>query len=187
MALHNLKIVVVDGGRGGRSGAGGGGDKKRKEKNKYKDTPLYKMLHAKETVKDKIQTGMSPSSVFAMDMGLRVAGQLVKQTANYYISDIGRRTGDSNYQNMINKQLNIVTDTLGVAGSALSGAAAGSMFGPVGAGIGLVIGATSSAISIGFKVAEAERQYQHEMFKQETSQQYALSRANYSIFTGRRV
>lgn len=186
MALHNLKIIVVDGGKGsGRNFSSSSG--KKKDKNKYKDTPLYKMLHAKETVKDKIQTGMSPSSVFAMDMGLRVAGQLVKQTANYYISDIGRRTGDSNYQNMIDKQLNIVSDTLGVASSALSGAAAGSMFGPIGAGIGLVIGATSSAISIGFKVAEAERQYQHEMFKQETSQQYALSRANYSIYTGRRV
>jgi len=187
MALHNLKIVVVDGGRAGSSRASSASGDKSKKKNKYKDTPLYKMLHAKETIKDKIQSGMSPSAVFAMDMGLRVAGQVVKQTANYYISDIGRRTGDSNYQNMINKQLNIVSDTLSVAGSTLSGAAAGSMFGPVGAVVGAAFGATSSLISIGFKAAEVERQYQHEMFKQETSQQYALSRANYSIYTGRRV
>lgn len=188
MALHNLKIVVVDGGRAGsyKSKNAGGESGSKNDKKKYKDSPLYKLLNAKDSIKDKVKSGMSPSAVFAMDMGLRLAGQIVKQTANYYISDIGRKTGDSNYQNMISKQLGLVSDTVGFATSALSGAAAGSMFGPVGAGVGLIIGATSSAVSIGFKAAEAERSYQHEMFKQETSQGYNLARANYSIYTGRR-
>lgn len=186
MALHNLKIVVVDGGRAGSCKSKNSGVENDKKKD-YKDTPLYKLLNAKQTIKDKVQSGMTSSAVFAMDMGLRVAGQVVKQTANYYLSDIGRRNGDSNYQNMISKQLGLVSDTVGFATSILSGAAAGSMFGGVGAVVGGVVGAVSSAVSTGFKIAETQREYQHEMFKQETSQQYALTRANYSIYTGRRV
>lgn len=189
MALHNIKIVVVDGGKSGtyKSQNAGIDGANGSSPSKNKDSPLYKLLNAKETIKKKVQSGMSASSVFALDMGLRVAGQLVKQTANYYISDIGRRTGDSNYQNMINKELELVSDVVGTFGSALSGAATGAMFGPMGAVVGGVIGATSSLVSIGFKSAETQRAYQHEMFKQETSQQYNLSRANYSIYTGRRV
>lgn len=187
MALHNLKIIVVDGGKGGNYRNTSSKSVDAEDKKRNKNSPLYKMLNAKQTITKKVQSGMSASSVFALDMGLRVAGQLVKQTANYYISDIGRRTGDSNYQNMINKELELVSDVVGTFGSALSGAATGAMFGPMGAVVGGVIGATSSLVSIGFKSAETQRAYQHEMFKQETSQQYNLSRANYSIYTGRRV
>lgn len=187
MALHNLKIVVVDGGRAGTyksrnsGGDGSGGDKK----SNYKNSPLYKMLNAKETIKNKVQSGMTPASVFAMDMGIRVASQLVKQTANYYIADIGRKNGDSNYQSVINRQIEIASDTLSVGSSMLSGAAAGSMFGPVGAGIGLVVGAVSSAASMGFKYAERQRAYEHEIFKDNNSQAYNLARTSFQGFTGR--
>ena len=112
MALHNLKIVVVDGGRAGSYKSKNSGVENDMKKD-YKNTPLYKLLNAKQTIKDKVQSGMTSSTVFAMDMGLRVAGQVVKQTANYYLSDIGRRNGDSNYQNMISKQLGLVSDTVG--------------------------------------------------------------------------
>lgn len=186
MALHNIKIVVVDGGRAGSYKARSTGIDGEKKKD-YKDSPLYKMLNLKDTLKNKVQSGATPESVMMLNMGLRVTGQIVKQTANYYISDIGRSTGDSNYQNMINKNLNMVSDIAGTLGSALSGAATGSMFGPMGALLGAVVGITSSAVSIGFKNAEIERAYQHEMFKQETSQQYNLTRANYSIYTGRKT
>jgi len=186
MALHNLKIIIVDGGRAGSyKSKNAGGENNDGEKKDYKNTPLYKMMHAKEIIKNKVQSGMTPATVFAMDMGIRVASQLIKQTANYYISDIGRKNGDSNYQALINRQLEVVSEPLSVIGSALSGAAAGSMFGPIGAGIGAVIGTVSSSISLGFKYAERQRDYQHEMFKQNTSQVYNLSRANYSALTGR--
>ena len=187
MALHNLKIVVVDGGKAGRysRNSNSGGNSAKGDKKKAKDSPLYKMLHAKETIKDKIQSGMTPASVFAMDMGLRVAGQLVKQTANYYVSDIGRKNGDSNYQAIINRQIEVASDVLGFAGSAVSGAAAGSMFGPVGAVVGAVVGATSSAISLGFKYAERQREYEHEIFKQNNNHAYNLARTSFQGFTGR--
>ncbi len=184
MAIHNLKIVVVNGGRAGNyKSKVGGNDSEDKKKNK--DSPLYKLLHAKDAIKNKVQSGMSPAAVFAMDMGLRVASQVVKQTANFYVSDIGRKNGDSNYQALINRQIEVVSDTMSFASGALSGAAAGSMFGPIGAGIGLVVGAASSAISLGFKYAERQRDYQHEMFKNNNSQAYNLARTSFQGFTGR--
>lgn len=186
MALHNIKIIVVDGGRAGSYKVRTNGTENKKKED-YKNSRLYKLLNLKETIKNKVQSGTTPESIMALNMGMRIAGQIVKQTANYYISDIGRSTGDSNYQNMITKNLNIASDIAGTFGNALSGAATGSMFGPMGALFGAVIGITSSAVSIGFKNAEIERAYQHEMFKQESSQQYGLARANYSIYTGRKI
>lgn len=184
MALHNLKIVVVDGGRNGTYKSRNSGVKDE-EKENYKETPLYKALNAKKTIKNKIQSGMTPATVFAMDMGVRVASQIIKQTANYYLSDIGRKNGDSNYQALINRQIEIVADPLSIVGGTLSGATTGSMFGPVGAGIGAIVGAISSSISLGFKYAERDRAFQHEMFKDSNSQAYNLARANFSIWTGR--
>lgn len=184
MAIHNLKIVVVNGGRSNNyKYKSGGNDAEDKKDNK--DSPLYKLLHAKDSIKNKVQSGMSPATVFAMDMGIRVASQVVKQSANFYISDIGRKNGDSNYQALINRQLEVVSDTMSFASGALSGATAGSMFGPLGAGIGLVVGAASSAISLGFKYADRKRDYEHEMFKNNNSQAYNLARTSFQGFTGR--
>lgn len=185
MALHNLKIIVVDGGRRTSSRSSGSASQSKEEKEKNKNSPLYKILNAKKTIKNKVQSGMSPSAVFAMDMGLRVAGQLVKQTANYYISDIGRKNGDSNYQAIINRQIEVISDGLGFTNGIISGAATGSMFGLVGAGVGAVVGAISSAVSVGFKYAERERTYQHELFKQDNNQAYNLARTSFQGFTGR--
>lgn len=185
MALHNLKIIVVDGGRRVATRSGDSKSSSKEEREKNKNSPLYKMLNAKQTIKKKVTSGMTPSSVFALDMGIRVAGQVVKQTANYYISDIGRKNGDSNYQAIINRQIEVVSDSLGFASGTLSGAATGSMFGPVGAVAGAVIGAVGSAVSLGFKYAERERAYQHEIFKQNNNQAFNLARTSFQGFTGR--
>lgn len=185
MALHNLKIVVIDGGRSDSCRSKNVEIKEDASNKNNKDTPLYKLLNAKKTIKNKVQSGMTPASVFAMDMGTRVIGQAIKQTANYFISDIGRSNGDSNYQASINRDIEIITEPLSIVGGALSGATAGSMFGPIGMGVGLVLGTIGSSISLGFKYAERNRSYQHEMFKENTSQAHKLSRANYSIHTGR--
>ncbi len=187
MALHNLKIVVVDGGKNGSyKSKNAGVDKEDISNTNYKDTGLYKLLHAKETIKNKVTTGMSPTSVMALSMSVKVATQAVKQAANYYISDIGRQNGDDNYQAMVNRTIEVVSDHLSVLGGAASGAAAGSMFGgAIGAGIGLLLGATSSAVSLGFKYAERNRNYQFEMFKQNNGIAYNISRANFNTLVGR--
>lgn len=190
MALHNIKIVVVDGGRSGTyksKNSGGDSGSSDDKKENYKNTPLYKMLHLKETINDKInkEEGNSSAGVMAFNMGMQIAGQIVKQAANYYVSDIGRKNGDSNYQQTINRQIEIVSDATGMLSSTLSGAATGSMFGPVGAAIGAIAGATSSAISYSYKQAERQRDYQHQIFKENNSQAYSLARTSYQGFNGR--
>lgn len=135
---------------------------------------------------DKISGKMSPAGAFATTMGANVAVGLVKQAINYHINNIGRETGDSNYQAQINRQMEITNDFLNAGQGVLTGAASGAAVGgPVGAVIGGAIGAISSAINIGFRQAERERDYQHTIFKEANSQAVQLARANYSWNTGR--
>lgn len=186
MALHNLKIIVYDGGKAGDGvfSSGGGsddnGDGKKKE-----PSLLYKVLNYNSTIKNKMKQATSPTTFFAIQQGISVAVQTGREFINYYVSDIGRSTGDSNYQAIVNRRIEKVTDALSIGQGMLGGAAAGLVAGPVGAAIGAVFGAISSGISLGFKYAERERAYQHEMFKENNSQAYQLARANYSALTGR--
>lgn len=186
MALHNLKITVVDGGKatagvfgGGGSEAEGGGEEK-----KGKST-LYKVLNYNQTLREKVKQSTSPTTFFAVQQGVALAKQVGREFINYYVSDIGRANGDSNYQAIVNRKIEVATDALSLGTGALSGAAMGAMAGPIGAAVGAVVGLVSSGVSLGFKYAERERAYEHEMFTENTSQAYQLARANYSALTGR--
>ena len=188
MALHNLKIIVYDGGKanssslgldnvGDNSGSSGG--------QKQEKSLLYKVLNYNSTIKNKIKQATSPTTYFAIQQGVNLAVQTGRETINYYVSDIGRANGDSNYQAIVNRRIEQITDGLSVAQGALGGAAAGASLGPVGAVVGAVAGMASSGISLAFKYAERERTYQHQMFEEQNSQAYQLARANYSAMTGR--
>lgn len=186
MALHNLVITVVD---GGKSAISNNSTINKKKASNNEDNPrdglLYKTLNYNQTIKNKLNDKMPPTTYFAVESAFQIAKQTTRQIANYYISDIGRSNGDSDYQAQVNRTVEVVGDVGGLLGGALSGAASGSMFGAVGAAVGAVVGLASSAISTGFKYAEKERAYQHERFKENTSQAYNLARANYSVSTGR--
>lgn len=179
MALHNLKITVVNGGKSSGvsavKGKSGGAE----------ESKFYKVLNYNESLKTSTKGAVGAPTAFAIQSGINLATQTARQFINYYISDIGRRNGDSNYQSIVNRRIEQVTDTLGIGQAALAGGATGAMFGPVGAGIGAGIGAASSGINLHFKYAERERAYQHEMFKDSTNQAYNLARANFSALTGR--
>lgn len=185
MALHNLKIIVYDGGKAGGGLFGSDDSKDSGGKKKKEKSLLYKVLNYNSTIRDKMKQATSPTTFFAIQQGISVAVQTGREAINYFVSDIGRSSGDSNYQAIINRKIEKVTDVLSVGQGALSGAAAGSAAGPWGAVIGAVIGAASSGISLGFKYAERERSYAHEMFQERNSQAYQLARANYSALTGR--
>lgn len=186
MALHNLVITVVDGGKSAMSNNSlSNKNVNVKDEENPRDGLLYKTLNYNQTIRNKLSEKMPATTYFAIESGYQVAKQTVKQVANYYVSDIGRSNGDSNYQAQVNRTMEVVSDVGGIVGGTLSGAATGSMFGPVGAAVGAVVGLASSVISTGFKYAEKERAYQHEMFKENTSQAYNLARANYSVSTGR--
>ena len=184
MALHNLKITVVDGGKSAGQSLGSGINSKGKEP-KATDSLLYKILNLNSTIKASVKKAVSPTTFFAMQAGVSLAVQTGREYVNYRVNDIGRKNGDSNYQAVIGRRIEKFTDTLSVGQGAISGAAAGAMFGPIGAIVGAAVGTAASGVSLGFKYAERERAYAHEMFQQSNSQAYNLARANYSALTGR--
>lgn len=178
MALHKLTITVVDGGKGnanhwGSSASESTGTGKRKTGSDFK-----KILNHNQTMKENITQATSPATLFAKQAFINLAMQTARQAINYHISDIGRRNGDSNYQAIINRKIEVGTDIASFIGSVAGGAATG---GPVGA----VIGAASASINIGFRQAERLRSYQHEMFQQSTTQNYLLARTSNTGLTGR--
>lgn len=186
MALHNLKIIVYDGGKGDSGALGGSDDSAENGEKKGKEKSLLqKVLNYNSTIRNKVKQSTSPTTFFAIQSGVQLATQTGREFINYYVSDIGRANGDSNYQAIVNRKIEKATDVLSIGQGALSGAAAGVMAGPAGAAVGAVVGAISSGINLGFKYAEREREYQHTMFKENTSQAYQLARANYSAYTGR--
>jgi hypothetical protein len=187
MALHNLKITVVDGGRqlgGGEFGSDLNRKKESGEKSS-KDSLLYRFFNFNSTIKDSVKKAVSPTTFFAMQTGINLATQTGRQFINYYISDIGRRHGDSNYQFIVSRQIEKYSDIASIGLGAFSGAGAGSVAGPLGVGIGAVVGAASAGINIAFRDANRERNLQHELFKDHSSISYSLARTSYTGFTGR--
>jgi len=184
MALHKLQITVIDGGRvasGDGEGIGGvvGGTSKKKK-------PLtYRLLNLDEEIKNKTIKKMPPVAAMGIMEGIGIAKQVGRQWLNFHLSDIGRRHGDSNYQAIVGRRMEIAGDIMSVGKGALSGAAAGAMLGPKGAIIGAVVGAAGAGISIAFRQADRQRSYAHQMFEYNNSQAYGLARANFSIWTGR--
>ena len=183
--VQEIKITVIDGGKSGGASEPKKSSEKKEKKPNPKDSKLYKMLHFSDTVNEKLKKKMTPTNFYALSAGASLAVSTLKQVANYYISDIGRANGDSNYQAIINRKIEVATDIGSVLQGAGSGAAAGSALGPVGALVGGLIGAASSGISLGFKYAERNRAFQHQMFQENIQQNYNLVRANYSVWTGR--
>ena len=188
MALHNLVITVVDGGKATSTSSQASNTQSNKKKGSAENNEpslMHKILNYNETAKNWIESKTNATTAYSAEMGFQIAKQVVMDSVNFYVSDIGRRNGDDNYQAQINRTVEIVEDGLGIIGGAFSGAAAGAAAGPIGILIGAVAGLVSSSLSTGFKYAERQRAYQHEMFKENTSQAYNLARANYSAFTGR--
>ena len=181
MALHDLRITVVDGGKA-KNYAGGGSN----PFNLSDDVDFGVSNSNSNEVGQGLDAKTLTVRTFATQSLIDVAKQTAGSVFQYVVSDIGRSHGDSNYQAVINRQLEVAQDVGGLLTSTGSGAIAGaSVGGPVGAVVGAVIGAASSVINLGFKYAEREREYQHTLFKESTSQAYQLARANHSATTGR--
>lgn len=188
MALHNLKITVIDGGRhlgADEYGSALGGKGEKGGEKTGKGSLLYKVLNYNSTLKDSVKKAVSPTTFFAVQAGVNLATQTGRQFINYYVSDIGRKHGDSNYQAIVNRQIEKYSDIAGIVTGALSGAAMGSAFPGAGTAVGAVVGAATAGIGLGFRQAGRERAYQHEMFKDGNRVNYNLARTSYTGFTGR--
>ena len=192
MALNELRIIVVNGGGSGGNGSASGIKKEKtvaqfqKEKNQKLSKAIKSFSNPVDAAVDKITGKMSPSAALVTTMAVNLGVSFLKQSFNYHISNIGRSAGDSNYQAIVGRQLEIVSDNINTISSVLSGAAAGAAIGGfAGAAVGAVTGGISAGISIGFRQAERQRAYDYELFKQNNTQSYNLSRANYSLYNGR--
>lgn len=139
----------------------------------------------KNNAKNESEKAQSSNMVF-VNYAMSIAQSTARQTANYFISNIGRKNGDSNYQDLINRQIEVATDVLGFGSSIFAGAKLGSAFGPIGMLAGAILGGTASGINIGFKQLERQSAYEYEQFKEKNSQAYQLSQAGYSVWSGRK-
>ncbi len=149
------------------------------------NSKLSNFFNYKSTLSNYVKNNTSSTVFFSLQMGADLVKKTGMQMMSYYISDIGRANGDSNYQAIVNRRIEVATDALSVIQGAWTGAAAGSAIGPIGVAVGAMFGAASAGINLGFKYAERERAYQHELFLQNNSQAYQLARANFSANTGR--
>lgn len=127
-------------------------------------------------------------------MALGTLRQVLFAGLNYTVSGIGMNTGDQFLQA---KAQRVVADAemafsalSGAKSGAISGAAAGAMFGGIGAlagaAIGAILGAAPAVISRGQEYVTGQRNYNYQVWKEQSNINYARARANAEISTGRR-
>lgn len=80
--------------------------------------------------------------------------------AKYRVGTISARYGDTARQNEINNIISVGEREMGILGSTMSGAMAGSLVGPVGTAVGAVLGFTSSMINEAVQMFERRDQWQ---------------------------
>lgn len=114
---------------------------------------------------------------------------LLREFANSYFSysihKQGLQAGDTTLADTMNRKMEIFQDVGGTA----SHIAMGALYGSSGGVPGMILGATtaslSSAISLTFKYANRQLEYDFKMYKENTNVQYMKSRANINLTTGR--
>ncbi len=186
MANNNIKIIVVDGGKdynykNKAADTEDNGGKKEKDYN-----PFAVKKNLQNYIKTKYKLG--PVGYLALQQGLAAVKQVVGSAAHYIHSGIGLSSGDSNYQDIVNTTVQAHQDVLSFGEGLLSSAAIGSMVGAgAGAAIGIGVSAIVSIVDFAFKTADVKRNFDFQMWKDGVSQSYGLARANYSIYTGRKV
>lgn len=117
--------------------------------------------------------------------GVAVVIALTKATTNYALGDVAGTTGDKNLADIMQRDVEARHDVSDVLTATTMGAWYGSRGGWIGALIGGAMALTTSATSKAFKYAGREREYQIETFKLENEINYARSRANVNLTTGR--
>ena len=124
----------------------------------------------------------------ALTHTMSAALQIGQQAGHYITGGIGTYSGDSTYQDYCQRQLEIVTDTVGVTSSFALNTMYGTIYSGGNIGVGLlngVIGGMSSLTGKYFKYAARHRERDFKVFKENNSIEYNRSRANINLTTGR--
>lgn len=104
---------------------------------------------------------------------------------NYMIGDIGATTGDKNFQELVQRDVEAFKDIFDIGTTTLMSAWYGSRGGWVVGAITAGLGFTTAAVSKVNKYANREREYQIDTFKMNNEINYARSRANINLTNGR--
>lgn len=115
----------------------------------------------------------------ATTIGIVTAGM------NYLIGDIGGTTGDKNYQEMVQRDIEMVKDVFDVGTATIMGAWYGSRGGMAAGVITAGLSFTTAVASKTNKYLNRERDYKIETFKMNNEINYARSRANINMTNGR--
>ena len=114
-----------------------------------------------------------------------VMRQVASYAISYEINGQAMINGDSAYGDAINRSIEVLQDTTGVASAFLTGALYGSGGGLIGAVVGSLASGTSAIASLTFKYINRQREYDYKMFKIDSGIEYKRARANISLTNGR--
>ena len=116
---------------------------------------------------------------------LAVMKQVADLGLEYYVSGLGYKNGDQAYQDICQRDIEILKDGTNIASSISMGALYGSWGGPIGAVLGATFGAVSTGVSLASKYAGREREYNYKVFKENNAIEYRRARASINLTTGR--
>ena len=155
-------------------------------KEKQERSAFAKIVNWNDEIKDIAKESLSPTAYMVVSNATSLAIKSAKQYINYYVSDIGRQNGDSNYQAQVQNRIDTFTDWTSTIGQGLSGAVSGLAIGGIpGAVVGGIIGVGTNLINISYRKQNEQRQFQYQMFKDSQSQAYNLARAGNALNVGR--
>ena len=86
MALHNLKITVIDGGKA--EGQGWGSNLNNTSDGEKKKNKWYKMLHYNQEIKGSIKKSIKPTEFLAAQSAVDLAAQTARAGINYNVSPV---------------------------------------------------------------------------------------------------
>ena len=152
---------------------------------KAPDTSPKETQDEERTTKAK-SGGISKRAKFITATHLIAAGiGIGTASINYMIGDIAGTTGDKNYADIVQRNVESYKDVVDVGVATTMSAWYGLRGGPVVALITAGIGFVTSTASKANKYLNRERQYQIDTFKMDNEINYARSRANINLTNGR--
>lgn len=175
-AATRIEIVVSKGASGGSGN----------EETTSEESPKQKTEEEKKTEESARINARTKRMVSRKILGSAI--QMTEQTANYISSGVGTFTGDSAYQDYVQRQSEKVLDTVNIGSSAGMGFVSGMAVSGGNPLVGLAVAGIqtiSTLTSKYYKYAQRHREYNLKKFKENNSIEYNRSRASINLTNGR--
>lgn len=180
-AATRVEIVVTKGMGGGGESVALASDKSPVEAAKERKTAKQKEDERQARVKAR-------ANRLLMRHMIGGAIQITSQTTNYLVSGIGASSGDSAYQDYMQREVEKVMDITGIVSSGAMSFGSGlaiSGGNVVFAAANMAVTSMSTLTSKYFKYMARYREYNYKTFKENNAIEYNRSRANINLTTGR--